>query len=147
MFSFQLAANLRLVKGLFIEFGAAATPMGKEIPLTYSFTEYRFAAFQIAMFWSFWEKRRIHPMLGILGGTLVNFVSQIDKNDLKTQSNTEPVAYLGGTARMGIDLADALGMIIGMSAVSSIPELRIDQSDVRIGRPLINGFLNLEIRF
>ncbi len=158
-FSLGAVGNFRIVESLFVELnvGGTLTASGfyvydPEHPGSGDrvFGTYRSVLFRAVLFWSFLSKKRVHPMLGIVGGGVLTFAKRTYDFDGRVEQGFSNVALLGGQGRLGIDLSNRLGLIFGIEASAYLPEIEFtfnDDSTVVIGRPLLNGFCNLEFRF
>lgn len=149
-FALQGAFNLRIKGALFAEVNAAATFVTKKIRRKGEGAEYKTILFRAALFWSFLNKGRLHPMAGISGGVAMLRAVGLDGDAPGNRTDTETVGVVSGQARLGVDLASRWGLVFGLDVAIYIPKVKImllDEKVADIGRPMLDGFCNLEFRF
>ncbi|MCP4680059.1 MAG: hypothetical protein GY854_32120 [Deltaproteobacteria bacterium] len=115
------------------------------------------SSFNVALVrgWLFWEilnSSRVRPSLGLGGGALFSWSEGIRDGGFKNVSDHTTSAYLGGAGRVGFVVARHFWIRLDGRVGFLVPEVSIcfendDNEVASFGRPIFEGFLNLEVRF
>jgi hypothetical protein len=158
-FALQAAVNMRIVDKLFVELniGGIITAKGFYQPDPRDDTgeskilgTYHAVLFRTVFFWSFLSDKRVHPMLGVVGGAVLTVAERSYDFDNRVQTDTETVGLIGAEGRLGIDVSSHFGVVFGVQVALYVPEVKFNLTEddaFYIGRPLLNGFCNVEYRF
>ncbi len=113
------------------------------------------ASFDAALvrLWGFWEildHGPVRPSLGIGSGLAVSWSRGLHAGSLSTRIDSTESAYLGGVGRLGFVLAKYFWLRLDGRVGALLPGVTIAFAEDEIasfGRPLVEGFLSLEVRF
>ncbi|MCP4602015.1 MAG: hypothetical protein GY847_16110 [Proteobacteria bacterium] len=113
------------------------------------------SSFDIALIrvWAMWEildHGLLRPSLGPGGGVVISWATGIPSDHPGSRTDRTVSTYLGATGRLGFAFAKRFWVRIGARVGFLMPEVTIaflGEDAARFGRPMIEGFFNLEIRF
>ncbi|MBI5542451.1 MAG: hypothetical protein HY901_01070 [Deltaproteobacteria bacterium] len=103
--------------------------------------------------WTLWELGtlgRLQPALGVGIGGVLPWATGVTSPTTLGHTSFSLVAYLGTSAQLALDLSTRVRLRLDVRAGALVPEVRIQLSDgaetARIGRPMLEGLLTLELR-
>lgn len=108
-----------------------------------------FAALRAWALWEIVDRGLLRPACGIGGGILIPWSRGDQSTVFDSVTDTTITAYLGGTASLALALSRLLWLRFGGRAGVSLPEVTVSfgqQAIVRFGQPLLEGYVDLELR-
>jgi hypothetical protein len=99
--------------------------------------------------WEIWRRGRLRPAIGVGGGALIAWSSGLDSPLYNARGDTTVTAQLDGTAQTGIVLTQHLWLRLGLTVGLAVPQIAVrypDQIAATFGRPLLAGWVGLEVR-
>ncbi len=113
------------------------------------------SSFNVALVrgWLFYEildHGLVRPSLGLGGGALFSWSEGIRGGHLTSSTDRTTSAYFGGAGRVGFVIARHFWIRVDGRVGFLAPEVSIyfaNDQVARFGRPIFEGFLNLEVRF
>lgn len=114
------------------------------------------STFDLATFrgWIMWEIRPegiLRPAVGIGGGGVIFWsTGSGDGDQFDMRTDRAAVGYVGAAAHLGVAVSDWFWVRAGARVGIALPEVVLEfgsSSVARFGRPMVEGFLNLEIYF
>ncbi len=88
--------------------------------------------------------------LGLGGGMAFSWTRGLGSEALVSQSDRTQVGYVGASGRVGVVLTRTVWLVLCSRIGFVVPEVKVNfagESVARWGRPLIEGFLNMEAKF
>ncbi len=89
------------------------------------------------------------PSFGLGAGVVVPWSKGVDSNEFLAHTDKTLVAYVGISAQLAVLLTRYLGLRLGARAGLLFPEVRVlfdGEQVAAFGRPMVEGFLDLELR-
>ncbi|MDD5309947.1 MAG: hypothetical protein PHU25_21730 [Deltaproteobacteria bacterium] len=100
--------------------------------------------------WNIRDKGVLRPSLGLGGGAALSWASGETSDAYAGATDYATVGYMGALLQLGLAFKNDVWLILGARAGALVPEVRVSfaGSDVAsMGRPLVEGFLIVDVRF
>jgi hypothetical protein len=103
--------------------------------------------------WLFWDMRDegvVRPSIGAGGGAALSWAAGESSDAYTGKADTTIVGYLGGTLQLGLAFKPDVWFVAGARAGALLPEVRVSfagSDEAGMGRPLVEGFLLVDVRF
>jgi hypothetical protein len=144
-----LAINWSPRPHLGLEIDGQLSFLGEPVDDEGSSALFYFAALRAWALWEIVDSGLLRPACGIGGGILIPW-SRGDRSTVYDGvTDTTIAAYLGATTSLALALSKLLWLRVGARAGVSLPEVTVSfaqQTVVRFGQPLLEGFADLELR-
>ncbi len=147
----HVAFDLHLHRYFFLDIDGIVTVLGKSIEKDGAKSQLDLTVLRIWGSYAALDKGLFRPSLGIGVGAALAWARGFGSSDtLDFTMDYTFVSYLGASAELGLALTDNFWLRPGIRAGVLLPEIRVffaGKEVAGLGLPLLEGFLDLEIRF
>jgi hypothetical protein len=145
----QLCVRWEAFEQLAFELDGLLTFSGEDIQLQGSRSTFDLAAVRAWVLWIAPGGGIWRASFGLGAGVVVPWTNALNASEFLVQSDSTAVAYIGTGVQLGVTITRWLRFRLGLRGGFLIPEVRIsidDEPAADFGRPMIEGFANLEVR-
>lgn len=135
---------------LAVELDGLVTLIGEDLKKDAASASFDVAVVRSWFLWRLYNKDWFRSCMGIGSGALIAWSEGSAPEDYETQSDWTVIPYIGGTLQFAVVLFKYLWIRCGFIAGSSFQNvyiLMLGEKVAEFGAPLLEGFVNLEIRF
>lgn len=159
MFAIDGSVQVMLWQRLVLEVAGMVSLYGRKLEVLDNSVTFRVFMFRGAVLWNILQHGRFHPLVGLNAGGGAAMSGAAGRANAETRDVIGWIGHIGGDARLSIDLASMLALRLGVRVEMLLPKVEVGAwvaeennleryvSDIEFGRPLIEGYLGLDIRF